>query len=246
MPRKTTPAARLKALVDSLTAGLSADGAPLTEDEAAFVRLAAANIMAGDLITEAMGRGETADSAELVRLTNTAQRVMRELREERARRTAAAPTSGMTPLQQLVANFRPAAAPIDDDEDVELPPAVAEYVASKAAQRVQTPSDEHEPAYGSVVTPQPAPKPAGKTIEVYLDSRPRTAEDPQGRTLVDVVADLHATAPGAKIKFTGPGFSRDDMTIERLAAELGPNPWLLKGAERVIGRRDWFIKGIAL
>lgn len=248
--RRTKAARRLKALVKSLTDSLCADGQPLAEDEAGFVRLAAAAMIRGDIIADAVGRGNDVDDAELVRLLNVSQRTMKELREERARRSTAKPASGLTPMQEYLASVAArkaerAAEPVEDDDDaeVELHPAIVAFAARQAEQRgkpseaeaVQTPSTSP-----GTVANEPV-KPAGQ-IEVYLNSRPRTAADPQGQTLVEVVADLQATAPNAKIKFTGPAFSRDGMSVDQLSVELGPQAWLMKGSERLAARRDWFIR----
>lgn len=246
---RTKPARQLRQLIEGLTADLGGD---LTEAEQAFVKIAAANLLRAGELTDALGRGEQVDDAELVRMSNTASRIVRDLRDAKDKRPAA-PASAMTPMQQLEALVaarkaeraaEAAANPApDDDADPEAgwTPAMKAFAASKAARRADPDDPDNEPAFGSVLTPQPVLKPR-PAITVAFDPRPRSADQPQGRTLIDVVGELQSSAPNARITFTGGAFSRDDMTVTDLANELGPNPWHLKGSTQLIGRADWFVR----
>ncbi len=231
MPRKSTPAARLKALIASLTADLSPNGEPLTDAEAAFVELAAACAMRAKAIAESIGRGEKVDDAELVRLTNTASRIVRDLRDTKDRRAANVAAAGLTPLQAFAADFaaRKAAEPVPEDDDSGFEP------VELMAEAVQTPSAPEPIADDEPIAP-PKPKPA---MTVCFDHSPRGPGVPDGKTLLEIIAEL---PPNAIVTLTTPHVRREGMSVEDVARECGPQAWLLKGSERLIGRRDWFLR----
>jgi hypothetical protein len=267
MTRKTPPAARrMKALVASLTAGLTDDGSPLTEDEAAFVRLAAANIMAGDLITEAMSQGEPADSAELVRLTNTAQRVMRELREERARRegNAGKGRPGAALRQYLAdAAARKAAQADDEGDGAEIDYANATFPLPDIEPEVADVIAAPEPSEPAPVAPAPPPAAQPERdgilhqivrpfrhilspIAIRMDSRP--GAEP-GRQLTEIVSALQTKVPSATVRLTTPSIDTD-ATVADLAIEVGLSPGVrpfhLSGVAQLAKRHSWRVEGIPL
>jgi hypothetical protein len=231
MPRKSTPAGRLKALVASLTADLSPNGEPLSEAELAFVRFAAANMMRADLIVEAVGREEKVDDGELVRLTNAASRIMRDLVAAKDRRAATAAASGLSPLQQFAADFaaRKAAEPVEDDDGDAF-----ETFDPPPGEPVQTPSEP-------VVEPEPEPeqitptKPVGP-VEIWLNGH----AGPTGQTLLEAVQTLRARAPAVKvITLTTPHTSAERSLDDELVAGFN-------GVGALAGRRQWFVRGVDL
>ena len=90
---RTRTGRRLNALVRSLTAQLATDGEPLDDAVAAWVKLAAANMVRAEQISDAIGRGESIDDSDLVRLTNSANRTMKELRAMVAQRGKGGPSA---------------------------------------------------------------------------------------------------------------------------------------------------------
>jgi hypothetical protein len=100
---------RFRSLIRSLIADL---GGSLTEAEATFVKLAAANLMRAEQITTAIGRGETIRDEDLVRISNAATRILKELRILKATRAPTGPT-----LADVVASYRPQPEPADDLDD---------------------------------------------------------------------------------------------------------------------------------
>jgi hypothetical protein len=105
---------RFRTLIKSLSADL---GGSLTEAEATFVRLAAANLMRAEQITTAIGRGETIRDEDLVRISNAATRILKELRSLKATRAPSGPT-----LADVVAAYRPEPEPVDELEYDEIAP----------------------------------------------------------------------------------------------------------------------------
>jgi hypothetical protein len=243
MTRKITPADRLKALVKSLTASLTDGGPPLADDEAAFVKLAAAAMIRGDAIAEAVGKGEEVDDSELVRLLNVSQRTMRELRDERARRASATSVSasGMTPMQEYLASVAArkaarAAEPVEDDDDeVELHPAIAAFAARQAEQRGKPIETEVEFGTRSeFARPDPEVEPAkpqGK-VEIWLDGH----SGPTGQTLLEAVQTLRARDVKT-FTLTTPATSGERQISDELIAGFN-------GVGPLAGRRQWFIRGI--
>jgi hypothetical protein len=241
MPRKITPAARFNALVASLTADLAPDGAPLTAAEAAFVRLAAANILSADEIAEAVKRGDKIDQAELVRLTNAGSRIVRDLRivrEQRAATLAAKP--GASPLDQIVAQINAEKAARgdepedeDDDEPFERPALDAEPTTPATvfeAAPVAAIVGEPEP-----IEPEPVTPPKRGPLSIAYDTRPRSAIDPQGSTLSELIADLLTVyAPTTAVTITTPaevtnGATLADAATSRAAAPLANRPnWYIR------------------
>ena len=228
MPRKTTPAKRLRALIASLTADLSPNGEPLTDAEAAFVELTAACAMRAKAIADAVAAGEKVDDAELVRLVNASSRIVRDLRDTKDRRAANVAAAGLTPLQQFAADFaaRKAAEPVEDDVEDEV-------------EAVQTPSAPEPVSVNAYVEPEPEPVAKPKPVspvEIWLDGR----AGPTGQTLLEAVQTLRERAPNVKrITVSTPHASAERSIDDELIAGFN-------GVGAFAGRRQWFLRGVDL
>jgi hypothetical protein len=256
--------ARLKALIDNLTADL---GGETTEAEREFIKIAAANLLrAGDL-TDAMARGETVSDEALVRMSNTSQRIMRELREERARREEnAGKGKPGAALRQYLADAAARKAAQADDEGAgdEIDCALATFpLPDIEPESVQTPAEPAPLAIEIATEPKPTAKAAVEhdgilhriirpyrhivsTISVRMDSRPGVEP---GRQLTEIVRALRSKAPNATVRLTTPSIDTD-ATVADLAIEVGlapgVRPFHLAGVNQTAARHSWFVQGISL
>jgi len=215
--RRTKVGRRLRDLTASITAKLTVDGKPLDDDVGAWVKLAAANMLRAEQIAASIGRGETIDDTDMVRMTNSANRTMKELRDMVAQRSAAKPFSI---ADHIAANpFTPPVEPEDEDDggfepvpgwddDPIEPEAVVDYTVKHTVSAVIEP----EP----IVEPVAAPKP----VAVYYSSAPRSPIDPQGVTLHQV-AGLLAAQGVERVRFTTSYSDHPALAVDRLVAEAG-------------------------
>jgi len=165
---------RLRDLTASLTALVAVDGKPLDDVVAASIKLAAAGTLRGEQIAAAIGRGEVVKDEDLVRIQNAANRTMRELRDLKAARSAAA-DAGMSPLDRIAAEIaarREQPVEIEDeDDDADFEPVpgfddVPEPDCTPSAPENAAP-DAPEP-----VAPAPVPKPEPvKPLTLKFDMR---------------------------------------------------------------------------
>jgi hypothetical protein len=109
--RRSRTGRRMRDLIASLTAEL---GSPLNDAEAAWIKLAAGNMLLAEQISAEIARGEQVNKSDVVRLTNSANRTMKELRSLKAARPDA--KNGLSPLQRLLSDLA------EDDQSEEQAP----------------------------------------------------------------------------------------------------------------------------
>jgi hypothetical protein len=229
MPRKITAAARLKALIASLIADLSPDGV-VTEAELAFVRLAGALMMRAEEIALGVGRGEQIDDGELVRLTNSAARIVRDLRDTKDRRAAAKPFNAAEHFRSF--GIEP---DVEDDAEGEVEPEPVDTSSEPTDAEI----DRCQGRLASILAePEPEPIAPPKRqgpVEVWLDSR----SGPTGQTLSEALEAVRQGAPKVRnITLTTPASSAE-RSID--ADMIGG----VFGVGALAGRQQWFIKGLA-
>jgi hypothetical protein len=197
--------------------------------------------MFGRRSTTAVKRGDKIDQAELVRLTNAGSRIVRDLRIVRMQRAATlAAKPGASPLDQIIAQIaaEKAARGDEPEDDDEVEP--FERPALDAEPTTPATVFEPEPVAAIVgepepIEPEPVTPPKRGPLSIAYDVRPRTASDPQGSTLPQLISDLIVVYPSTMaVTIVTPaevtnGATLADAATSRAAAPLANRPnWFIR------------------